>query len=295
LAVWQAEHIQGRLEDTFPGLRCTLKRIVTEGDRILDVPLAAVGGKGLFVNDIESSLLAGECDLAVHSMKDLPGELHPGLVLAAVPPREDPCDALICRDDSHRLATLPAGACVGTSSLRRAALVRAFRRDLTTETSRGNVETRLRRLDEGRFHAIVLALAGLKRLGLAHRVTEVLSPDFFLPAIGQGALALECRESDVELRRMLARIHDPVTGTVVQAERSFLATVEGGCRTPVACHGTLSDGVLTLSGMVASVDGSLCLRRASTGSPTDAERLGRELAQQILDAGGREILEAIQT
>jgi len=294
LAVWQAEHVRARLEESFPGLRCTLKRIVTEGDRILDVPLAQVGGKGLFVNDIESSLLAGECDLAVHSMKDLPGELHDGLILAAVPRREDPRDALICRDGAHRLSTLPAGACVGTSSLRRASLIRAFRADLVTEPSRGNVETRIRRLEEGRFHAIVLALAGLKRLGLAGRVTEVLAPAFFLPAIGQGALAVECRASDTELREMLSVIHDPSTGVVVQGERSFLATVEGGCRTPVACHGTLADGVLTLSAMVASLDGSECIRRDLRGNPADAENLGRNLAREILDAGGRGILEAIR-
>ena len=294
LAVWQAEHVRSQLEERFRGLRCTLKRIVTQGDRILDVPLAEVGGKGLFVSDIESSLLSGECDLAVHSMKDLPGELHDGLVLAAVPPREDPRDVLVCRDPTHRLATLPAGACLGTSSLRRASLIRAFRQDLSTEPSRGNVGTRLRHLEEGRFHAIVLALAGLKRLGLAHRATEVLDPAFFLPAIGQGALAVECRASDTHLREMLSSIHHPDTGVVVHAERSFLATVEGGCRTPVACHGNLSDGVLTLSGMVASLDGSVCIRRARLGTPTDAEALGRELAGEILDAGGREILEAIR-
>ncbi len=294
LAVWQAEHIRTRLEKMFPGLTCSLVRIVTQGDRILDVPLAQVGGKGLFVNEIESSLLRGDCDLAVHSMKDLPGELHAGLVLAAVPPREDPRDALICRDTSHRLATLPSGACIGTSSLRRMSLIRSFRKDLKTEPARGNVQTRIRRLDEGRFHAVVLALAGLKRLELDYRVTEVLSPDLCLPAIGQGALAVECRATDSELMEMLSVLHDPATATAVRGERSFLATVEGGCQIPVACHGTLSNGVLTLAGLVAALDGSACIRSSLEGKPDDAETLGRQLAEEILEAGGREILEEIR-
>jgi len=294
LAVWQAEHVRGLLERAFPGLTCTLVRIVTQGDRILDVPLAQVGGKGLFVNEIESSLLRGACDLAVHSMKDLPAELHAGLVLAAVPPREDPRDALLCRDPSHRLDSLPPGACIGTSSLRRAALLRAARGDVVTASCRGNVETRIRRLDEGRFDAIVLALAGLKRLGLDHRVTEILSPERCLPAIGQGALAVECRQADTKLRDMLGVLHDPVTAASVQGERSFLSTVEGSCQIPVACHGTLAHGRLRLSGLVASLDGSACVRRTREGPPDHARELGRRLAEEILDAGGRAILEAIR-
>jgi hydroxymethylbilane synthase len=295
LAIWQAEHIQHLLETRAPGLTCTLVRIVTQGDKLLDVPLSQVGGKGLFVNEIENSLLRGECDLAVHSMKDLPAQLHDGLVLAAIPPREDPRDVLICRDKAHRLESLPPGSRVGTSSLRRASWIRSLRPDLTTEPSRGNVETRLRKLDEGHFLAIVLAMAGLKRLGLDHRVTEIFSPERCLPAIGQGALALECRASDKELLEMLTFLHDPVTACAIRGERSFLAEVEGGCQVPVACHGTLSDGILILSGQVASLDGSVCIRRRTEGNPTDAEKMGKELAREILDAGGTQVLASIRT
>jgi len=294
LAIWQAEHVKQLLEAEISGLTCSLVRIVTQGDKVLDIPLFQVGGKGLFVNEIETSLLRGDCDLAVHSMKDLPAQLHNGLVLAAVPPREDPRDALICRDATHRLESLPPGSRVGTSSLRRASWIRSLRSDLTTEPSRGNVETRLRRLDEGRFHAIVLAMAGLKRLGLDHRVTEIFSPERCLPAIGQGALALECRASDKELLGMLTFLHDPSTACAVRGERSFLAEVEGGCQVPVACHGTLSDGILTLSGLVSSPDGTVCIRRRTEGNPTDAEKMGKELAREILDAGGRQVLASIR-
>ena len=294
LAVWQAEHIKGLLEKSFPGLTCSLVRIVTQGDKILDVPLARMGGKGLFVTEIEAALLCGDCDLAIHSMKDLPAELHQGLLLAAIPPREDPRDVLLCRDNSLRLHTLPPGAHIGTSSLRRTSLLLAVRRDLRTTPSRGNVETRIRRLDEGRFDAIVLAMAGLKRLGLVHRVTEVLAPEICLPAIGQGALAVECRESDKELRKMLETLHDPITASAVLGERAFLATVEGSCQIPVACHGTISNGILYLSGLIISLDGSVCIRKSMEGSPEDSAQLGQKLALEILEAGGAQVLADIR-
>jgi len=292
--VWQAEHVKGALEKNFPDLTCSLVKIVTQGDKILDVPLAQVGGKGLFVSEIEAAVLREECDLAVHSMKDLPAELHEGLTLGAIPLREDPRDVLICRDHDLRLDTLPFGASVGTSSLRRASLLLAHRKDLAMAPIRGNVETRLRRLDEGRYDAVVLALAGMRRLGLADRVTEVLPTEICLPAIGQGALAVECRESDEELRGMLLALHDPSTASAVLGERAFLATVEGSCQIPVACYGTLSDETLNLSGLIASLDGSSCIRRSIEGKPGQAEELGKTLAQEILDAGGREILDEIR-
>ncbi len=293
LALWQAEHIKALLEGHHPGLRCTLTRIVTEGDKILEVSLARFGGKGLFVKAIEDALLRKEVDLAVHSMKDLPSELPPGLALGAIPAREDPRDALICGEPDLRLADLPAGACIGTSSLRRASQLRFYRKDLTTAPARGNVETRLRRLEEGRFDAIVLALAGLNRLELAHKVSQVLEPDICLPAIGQGALAIEIREDDEALLETLRPIHDTRTATTVTGERAFLETMEGGCHVPVACHGELSNGTLTLVGLVASLDGSVCIRKSCQGRPEDAASLGRNLAEQIRQAGGQEILDEI--
>ena len=294
LAVWQAEHIKGLLEKAFPGLTCSLVKMVTKGDKMLDVPLAQVGGKGLFVSEIEAALLRGECDLAVHSMKDLPAELHDGLTLGAIPSREDPRDALICRDWSLELKSLPQGACIGTSSLRRSSLIRAFRPDLTTVPSRGNVQTRLRKLDEGQFDAIILAMAGLKRLGLVKRVTEILPPDICLPAIGQGALAVECRESDKEVREILQKLHDADTAVAIQGERAFLTRVEGSCQIPVACHGTLSDKILNLSGLICSLDGSKCIRKDIQGNPAEAKEMGNQLAEEILAAGGEEILQGIR-
>ncbi len=293
LALWQAEHVKALLERHHPGLRCSLKRIVTEGDRILDVNLARFGGKGLFVKAIEDALLRKEVDLAVHSMKDLPSGLPPGLVLGAIPAREDPRDALVCRNPDLGLAELPAGACIGTSSLRRASQLRFHRKDLTTAPARGNVETRLRRLEEGRFDAIVLALAGLKRLELDHRVSQVLDPGICLPAIGQGALAIEIREDDGAVLEMLRPIHDTPTAARVAGERAFLETMEGGCHVPVACHGVLSNGSLTLVGLVASLDGSVCIRKSCRGTPEEAPSLGRDLAEQVLQAGGRAILDEV--
>ena len=293
LALWQAEHIKGLLEKHHPGLRCTLTRIVTEGDRIREVSLSRFGGKGLFVKAIEDALLRKEVDLAVHSMKDLPSDLPPGLALGAIPSREDPRDALICREPHLRLPDLPSGACIGTSSLRRASQLRFFRKDLVTAPARGNVETRLRRLEEGRYDAIVLALAGLKRLKQTHRVSQVLEPEICLPAIGQGALAIEIREDDEAVSKILQPIHHPNTAITVTAERAFLAHIGGGCHVPVACYGELSEGSLNLVGLVAGLDGSVCIRRRCQGAPGDAVSLGRNLAEQIRRAGGEKILEEI--
>jgi hydroxymethylbilane synthase len=293
LAMWQAEHVKGLLEKHHPGLRCTLTPIVTEGDRIQEVSLARFGGKGLFVKAIEEAMLRNEIDLAVHSMKDLPAELPHGLTLGAIPPREDPRDALICREQDSRLPDLRPGACIGTSSLRRASQLRFYRRDLVTAPARGNVATRLRRLEEGRFDAIVLAMAGLKRLEQTDRISQVLEHEVCLPAIGQGALAIEIREDDEALSEMLKPLHEPQTATEIAGERAFLAAMGGGCHVPVACHGALSGGSLSLVGLVASLDGSVCIRKHSQGAPGDAAPLGRKLAEQIRKAGGQEILEEI--
>ena len=294
LAIWQAEHVKELLEKHHPGLRCTLTRIVTEGDRIQEVSLARFGGKGLFVKAIEEAMLRKEIDLAVHSMKDLPAELPPGLTLGGIPPREDPRDALICREPGFRLPDLRPGACIGTSSLRRASQLRFYRRDLVTAPARGNVATRLRRLEEGRFDAIVLAMAGLKRLDQTDRISQVLEPDVCLPAIGQGALAIEIREDDEALSEMLEPLHDPQTATEIAGERAFLTAMGGGCHVPVACHGELSNGSLSLVGLVASLDGSVCIRKHCQGAPENAAPLGRKLAEQIRQAGGQAILEEIQ-
>jgi len=294
LAIWQAEHVKELLEKRHPGLRCTLIRIVTEGDRIQEVSLARFGGKGLFVKAIEEAMLRKEIDLAVHSMKDLPGELPPGLTLGAIPSREDPRDALICREAGFRLPDLRPGACIGTSSLRRASQLRFYRRDLVTAPARGNVATRLRRLEEGRFDAIVLAMAGLKRLDQTDRVSQVLEREICLPAIGQGALAIEIREDDRAVSEMLQPLHDVKTATEIAGERAFLADMGGGCHVPVACHGELSNGCLSLVGLVASLDGSVCIRKHCQGAPEDAVPLGRKLAEQIRRAGGQAILKEIQ-
>lgn len=293
LAVWQAEHVKGLLEKQHSGLSCTLVRIVTQGDKILDRPLAEVGGKGLFVKEIETALHRGEIDLAVHSMKDLPAELPAGLRLAAIPPREDPRDALICRLPSTNLVDLPPGTRIGTSSLRRAAQLRSYRKDFVVEPSRGNVETRIRRLEEGRFDAIVLASAGLKRLGLTNRISQVLGTELCLPAIGQGALAIEIREADSNLAQLLQPLNDPVTAACTAAERAFLAEMEGSCQIPIAALAEFAGPTLVITGLIANLDGSVCIRRSAEGLEQDAVALGRLLALEIRAAGGQQVLAEI--
>lgn len=293
LAVWQAEHIRARLEAAHPGLRCRLVRIVTQGDRILDKPLAQVGGKGLFVKEIEKALLEGRIDLAVHSMKDLPAELPPGLRIGAIPEREDPRDALVCRETNRSLATIPVGARIGTSSLRRAAQLRFHRPDLALETARGNVETRIRRLDEGRFEAVVLAVAGLRRLGLHGRISEILDPETCLPAVGQGVLALEIREDDPETARLVEPLNDPATEACVTAERRFLASMGGSCQIPIAALARMDREAICLTGLVADIEGSRCVRLALVAPPERAASLGAALADRIRAAGGESILRDI--
>ncbi len=293
LALWQAEHIKSCLQAIAPELEIRLNVIKTKGDIILDVPLAKVGGKGLFVKEIEEALLNGEADLAVHSMKDVPMELPQGLLLGCVPPRENPTDCLLsCQYGS--VAALPQNACVGTSSLRRQAQLLAQRPDLRIESLRGNVDTRLRKLRDGVYDAIVLASAGLNRLELTAPCMHSLDPQVFLPAVGQGALGIECREDDYDLFALLAQLEDTPTRVCVEAERGFLAGLEGGCQVPIAGHARLlDDDTLCLEGLVAEVDGSRILRAQKQGHTSQARQWGLELASEILDQGGRAILEKL--
>lgn len=272
-----------------PGLSYQLLKIKTTGDKILDVPLAQVGGKGLFVKEIEEAMLDGRADAAIHSIKDVPAELPPGLHLAAIPVREDCRDALISAS-GRDLDDLPKGAVMGTSSLRRAAQLKARRPDLKIVSLRGNVDTRLAKLDRGEMDAIVLAAAGLNRLGLGDRITQLLEPEMMLPAVGQGALGLECRKDDTRTNELLKAVEDPDTRTRVEAERAFLTRLEGGCQVPLACLAELDGETLTVDGLVAGVEGSPYIRRTVSGPARRAAELGRELAEDILGRGGDAIL-----
>ncbi|MBR1553124.1 MAG: hydroxymethylbilane synthase [Schwartzia sp.] len=292
LALWQADYVERRLREEYPGLFVTQKRVTTKGDRILDVPLAKIGGKGLFTKELEEEMLSGEIDLAVHSLKDMPASVPEGLVIAAVTKRLDPGDALVSNRFSS-FAELPPGARVGTSSLRRRAQLLCARPDLTMIDLRGNVNTRLRKLDEGEYDAIVLAVAGLKRLGFADRIREVLPRDMLLPAVGQGALAIETRAGDQETRDMLAFLRDDDTVCCAEAERSFLARVEGGCQVPVGVYATAEGDGLTVEAVIASLDGQRAYRGAVKGARKDAAALGKNLAERLLAEGGAEILKEL--
>jgi hydroxymethylbilane synthase len=292
LAVHQTEWVQARLQELAPHVTVTLRRIQTSGDKILDVPLAKIGGKGLFVKEIEEALLSGEIDLAVHSMKDVPTALPPGLDLLCIPCREDPRDALISRD-RRRFADLPQGAKVGTSSLRRQAQLLQARPDLSILMLRGNLDTRLKKLRDGQFDAIVLAAAGLRRLGWEHEITEYLAPEISLPAIGQGALGIEGRRDDQFARSLLSGLEHAPTRTMVRAERSLLHRLQGGCQVPIAAHATLAGSDVTLEGLVASVDGKEIIRDRVHGTVTDPESIGIQLAERLLAGGGDRILQAI--
>jgi hydroxymethylbilane synthase len=289
LALTQSTWIKDQIEAHHPGVAVELVKIVTKGDKITDVPLAMVGGKGLFVKEIEESMLRGEADLAVHSMKDVPAELPEGLFLGVVPKRENPRDAFI----SHQcttLAELKQGARVGTSSLRRRAQIANSRPDLEIIDLRGNVETRLRKLDEGQFDAVILATAGLNRLGLGERVTSHFSPEEMLPAVAQGALGLELRKDDPEVHDLISFLHDEKTAVAVEAERAFLKRLEGGCQVPLGAFAELREGELIVTGLIASVDGRELLRRSLTGPSAEAATLGVQLAEELLGMGGQRIL-----
>ena len=303
LAIWQAEHVAARLGETCPGLSVRLERIRTTGDRILDVPLAQVGGKALFVKEIEEALLAGRVDLAVHSMKDVPTDLPAGLAVAAIPRREDPADVLISRE-GRRLADLPRGARVGTSSLRRQSQLLQHRPDLVVVGLRGNLDTRIRKLDSDGLDAIVLAAAGVKRLGLDRLVTEVLPPDVVLPAVGQGALGIEIRDpqggrgaggqgGDVRVAELVKALDHADTHTAVQAERAMLRRLGGGCQVPIAALATVKGGALFLRGLIAGTDGARVIRGEARGTTADPDAVGHALAADLLERGGRVILQGI--
>lgn len=286
LALWQARWVNARL--TALGHQCRIEIIKTTGDKITDVPLAQVGGKGLFTKEIEEALLDGRADLAVHSLKDLPTELPEGLVLAAVPEREDVHDAIVGR----RLSELPQGARVGTSSLRRSAQLRKLRPDLHIESVRGNLDTRLRKLDEGRYDAILLAAAGLKRLGWSDRIAEILAVEVMCPAVGQGALAIETRGAGAGFEACRALNH-PDTEAAVTAERGVLSALGGGCQVPIGAHATVTEGRLQLRAVVVSPDGTELVKGESDGSTSEADAIGRRLGADLLAGGARSILDAV--
>jgi hydroxymethylbilane synthase len=292
LALWQASWVKERLEKKHPGLTCTLKKIKTSGDKITDVPLAMVGGKGLFVKEIEENLLVSEIDLAIHSMKDVPTRIPEGLHLPTVTRREDPRDVLISRSGKP-LRGLSAGSRLGTSSLRRMAQLLEHRPDLEFLPLRGNLDTRLRKLKSGGLDAIVVAAAGMRRMGWEGEITEYLDPEICLPAIGQGAIGIECRKGDGAIETLIDPLNDLSTKVAVTAERAVLRRLEGGCQVPIGAHAVFSSGILRLRGLVASLDGKRILRAEESGPPEEAESIGERLAQRLLDKGAGEILEAI--
>ena len=296
LALWQANHVKARLAEVAPGLEVQLIVLTTSGDRILDTTLAKIGGKGLFVKEIEQALIEDAADLAIHSMKDVPPQLAEGLRICAVSTGEAPNDAL-CARRPITIDTLPQGARVGTSSMRRLCQLLARRPDLQIAMLRGNVPTRLAKLDAGDYDAIVLAEAGLRRLGLGARITEVIPSEICLPAVAQGVLGLECRNDDTWAAELaVLALHDEASGVRIAAERSFLAAMGGSCSTPLAAHaqlrGTATDGELTITGLCGMPDGSRILRHTEVGSVRDAVALGARLADALLARGAREILTA---
>ncbi len=326
LALWQAEWVKSELKKLNPDLKVELNKIKTTGDKILDVPLAKVGGKGLFVKEIEEAILRGEADLAVHSMKDVPTDFPTGLHLAGICKREDPRDAFISGVKGkefhiNSFKELPKGATVGTSSLRRSCQLMSIRPDLKIEQLRGNLDTRLRKLDEGQFDAIILAAAGVKRLGWAERITETIEPEVSLPAIGQGAIGIECRVDDAFINNLIAPLNHEETSICVRAERACLKKLEGGCQVPIAAHARLVQKLevgsekledkrlelitdkdsslftvhcsLVMDGLVGSVSGDRIIKSHIEGSPKDAESLGIKLAEDLLSRGAKEILDEV--
>ncbi|WP_133490094.1 hydroxymethylbilane synthase [Alcanivorax sp. 24] len=289
LAIWQAEYVQRRLEALHEGLTVELVRIKTQGDKILDTPLAKIGGKGLFVKELEQAMMDGRADIAVHSMKDVPMELPEGMALPVICEREDPRDAFVS-NHHDALFALPEGACVGTSSLRRQAQVLANRPDLKVASLRGNVQTRLGKLDSGDFDAIILAAAGLKRLEMHDRIRYEMPPEESLPAVGQGAVGIECRAGDEPVRTLLAPLNDPLTWDRVSAERAMNRRLEGGCQVPIAGFALLEGDTLWLRGLVASESGDTVLRAEARAPREEAASLGVRVAESLLEQGAERIL-----
>ena len=294
LALWQANWVKSALNDRHPSRSVELVIIKTKGDKILDVPLAKVGGKGLFVKEIEEALLDGRIDLAVHSMKDMPSDIPKGLCIGAIPERENPRDVLISKKN-RPLSQLEPGARIGTSSLRRAAQLLHARSDLEILPLRGNLDTRLKKLETENLDAIVLAAAGVRRLGLENRITEFLDENVMLPAVGQGALCIEIRENDPEVATLVAKLEHRQTRTIVMGERAFLNRLEGGCQVPIAAHGKIADSRFTLCGLVATVDGKTFIKETFSGPESSAETIGLELADHLVSLGAKTIMENLKS
>lgn len=292
LALWQAEHVAERLESAFPEVATELVTMVTQGDKILDAPLAKIGGKGLFVKELEQGMLDGKADIAVHSMKDVPVEFPEGLHLAVILAREDPTDAFVS-NAYDSLAALPVNAKIGTCSLRRQSQIKKKLPEAEILSLRGNVNTRLAKLDAGEYDAIILASAGLKRLGMAARITECLDPSVSLPAIGQGAIGIECRADDKEINHFLMALHDEETAVRVSAERAMNARLNGGCQVPIAGFAEIQGDVLVMRGLVGSPDGSILYKAEKQGTFAQAEEIGVAIADNLLAQGAGEILEKL--
>jgi len=294
LALWQAEYVAARLEQEHPGIKTELVKMLTKGDKFLDAPLAKIGGKGLFVKELEQGMLDGAADIAVHSMKDVPVEFPEGLHLAVILPREDPRDAFVS-NHYKCLEDLPENAKIGTSSLRRQCQIAERLPNAEILSLRGNVNTRLAKLDAGEYDAIILAAAGLKRLDLSERIAQALPPEVSLPAIGQGAVGIECRVDDEELNALLAPLYDEESTIRIQAERAMNARLNGGCQVPIAGFAELKEGKLFMRGLVGSPDGSVMYRVEKTGEIEDAEAIGEALANELLANGAGEILSALHS
>ena len=292
LALWQANYVKTRLEFIHPQITVKLLPLSSRGDKILDVPLAKVGGKGLFVKELEHALLNHEADIAVHSMKDVPMSFPEGLGLPVICKRGDPRDAFVS-NNYRTLSTLPVGAVVGTSSLRRQCQLLAYRPDLTVTFLRGNVNTRLAKLDSGEYDAIILACAGLLRLEMPERITDTISPEICLPAGGQGAVGIECRTDDQETLSLLSSLEHLPTTECVSAERAMNRRLEGGCQVPIACYAIHRDEMLWLRGLVGSPDGQRIIAKECVGPPQQADALGTQLAEELLDLGAGKILQAV--
>ena len=294
LALWQANWVKSVLEQNFPPTPIELIVIKTQGDKILDVPLAKVGGKGLFVKEIEQALLTRRIDIAVHSMKDMPADIPEGLCIGAIPERENPVDVFISRNGAQ-FNELAAGSVIGTSSLRRGAQLRHARPDIVIQPIRGNLDTRLKKLESENFDALVLAAAGVKRLNLEHKITEYLDPGIMLPAVGQGALCIEIRKDDSTVGPLVTSLEHASTRAVVAGERAFLNRLEGGCQVPIAGHGRISEKQFAITGLVAEVDGSRVIKGEKSGPLDSAETIGIDLAEELLAGGADKILEKLKS
>ncbi len=294
LALWQANWVKSVLQEKFPQYTVELIIIKTQGDKILDVPLAKVGGKGLFVKEIEQALLTRHVDIAVHSMKDMPAEIPDGLCMGAVPERENPFDVFISQSGLG-YKELDPGCIIGTSSLRRGARLRHERPDIVIQPLRGNLDTRLKKLESGNLDAIVLAAAGVKRLNLEHKITEYLDPDIILPAIGQGALCIEIRNDDPKIGPLVESMDHAATRRVVKGERAFLNRLQGGCQVPIAGHAKINKEELMLTGLVAEIDGTRIIKGEKSGPLDSAESIGIDLAEELLARGAAEILQQLKS